>query len=202
MYLQLRTKSNRVPLTIVTMCLMVLVLFGCGGDDKNKPGKEEDKSIVLSANGVGPVNATTSFNMHQMTLAFNDYNVVEEVNYQSGHPYPVIRVSEGVKTLLTIIPDGSQKNIYSIIVEDNIITNSLGHPLGTLYSDIYTYGQKEECQLGTQDMAGKVLCYAPKTPNILYIFSSDKGASKITKIPPADVLQNWALESIIWRPKQ
>ena len=203
MYLAQERRLNSNVSEFLILFLLALVLFGCNGSVKNKSGeKQEDKSIVLSANGVGPINATTSFNMHQMTLAFNDYNVIEEVNYQSGHPYPVIRVSEGVKTLLTIIPDGSHQNIYSIIVEDNLISNSLGHPLGTLYSDIYTYGQKEECQPGTQDMAGKVLCYAPKTPNILYVFNDSKSTSKADVMPPADELQNWALESIIWRPKQ
>jgi len=181
----------------------LLTLSGCGGDDdkKMKMAKaEEDKTIVLSANGVGPINATTSFNMHQMTLAFSDYNVVEELNYHSGTPYPVIRISEGVKTMMTIIPDGSQKNIFSIIIEDNLVINSLGHHLGTNYSEIYTYGQKEECQAGADDMAGKVICYAPKSPNILYVFNG-LPPGKIGGIPAADVLQGWGLEKIIWRPK-
>lgn len=203
MYLKQGQYLNRMMQVAFIFFIMIFTLTGCGGDEKNEKGaKEEDKSIVLSENGVGPINATTSFNMHQMTLAFNDYNVVEVVNYQSGHPYPVIRVSEGVKTLMTIIPDGAHQNIYSIIVEDNKIKNSLGHPLGTLYRDIYAYGQKEECQLGSQDMSGKVLCYAPRAPNILYVFNGNKNPAKITKIPPAESLQDWALESIIWRPKQ
>ena len=183
--------------------ISLFTLNGCGADNNKKmqlKQAEEDKTIVLSANGVGPINASTSFNMHQMTLAFSDYNVVEELNYQSGTPYPVIRVSDGVKTMMTIIPDSSQKNIFSIIVEDNLIINSLGHRLGTSYSEIYTYGQNEECQAGADDMSGKVICYAPKTPNILYVFNgSSTGETGV--IPAADVLQGWGLESIIWRPK-
>jgi len=193
---------NSLLFSIISI-FSLLILSGCGKDDDDQmkmAKSEEDKTIVLSANGVGPINATTSFNMHQMTLAFSDYNVVEELNYHSGTPYPVIRISEGVKTLMTIIPDGSQKNIFSIIVEDNIIVNSLGHRLGTNYSDIYTYGQNEECQAGTDDMSGKVICYAPKTPNILYVFNGSS-AGEVGVVPSADVLQGWGLESIIWRPK-
>lgn len=190
--------SRQVILSLVTS----LFLSACGSSDKENTVAvtEKNKSIVLSANGVGPINATSSFNMHQMTLAFSDFNVVEEVGYQSGLPYPVIRISEGVKTLLVINPDESQQNIFSIIIEDNLITNSLGHRLGTAYNEVYTYGQTEDCQLGSLDMAGKVLCYAPKVPNILYVFNG-KASSAITAIPAADVLQGWALESIIWRPK-
>ncbi len=183
--------------------ISLFTLVGCGGDgDENMKMKqaEEDKTIVLSANGVGPINASTSFNMHQMTLAFSDYNVVEELNYQSGSPYPIIRISEGIKTIMTIIPDGSQKNIFSIIVEDNLIINSLGHRLGTSYSEVYTYGQNEECQAGVDDMSGKVICYAPKSPNILYVFNGSS-VGEVGVVPAVDVLQDWGLESIIWRPK-
>lgn len=182
---------------------LAITLSACGSDEKQEDTaiKVEENSITLSADGIGPINATTSFNMHQMTLAFSDYNVVEEVNYLQGHPYPAIRISEGIKTIMNIIPDASQKNIFSVIIEDNIIKNSLGHHLGTAYNKIYAYGQNEKCQAGTEDMAGKVLCYAPKTPNILYVFNGTDGNIAAGKIPSADVLQGWALESIIWRPK-
>ncbi len=193
--------STKSSLLFGCCFLIASALSACGGDKKiQETTPEEDTSIVLSANGVGPINATTSFNMHQMTLAFNDFNVVEELNYDAGSPFPVIRISEGVKTLMTIIPDASQQNIFSIIVEDNLIINSLGHHLGTNYSDVYANGQHEDCQAGTNDMSGKVMCYAPKTPNILYVFNGARaGESGI--VPTEDVLQGWGLESIIWRPK-
>jgi len=192
----------RIPLLSVSFLLSVFLLTGCGSKSREietKPAPKVDKTIVLSANGVGPITPGSSFNMHQMTLAFNDYNVIEEVNYHSGSPYPVIRISEGAKTLMVINPDAAQKNIFSVIIEDNLIKNSLGHHLGMTYSEIYTYGQEEDCQPGSADMAGKVLCYAPQTPNILYVFNGKwKGE---TGVPPKDVLNSWALESIIWRPK-
>ena len=181
---------------------VMFLLSACGSkDNSEQEAKDEkvDKSIVLSADGIGPISASTSFNMHQMTLAFSDYNVVEEMNFQSGSPYPVIRISDGVKTMLVINPDASQQNIFSVMVEDNLIKNSLGHHLGSTYSDVYSYGQSEECQPGSEDLAGKVLCYAPKTPNVLYVFAGKKQGK--TAMPPADVLQGWGLESIIWRPK-
>jgi len=187
---------------LISLFFIPLILGACGSTESNTldPAREEDKSIVLSPNGIGPINVNSSFNMHQMTLAFSDYNVVEEVGYQSGSPYPVIRISKGIKTLLVINPDATQKNIFSIIIEDNLIKNSLGHRLGTPYNEVYPYGQTEDCQMGLQDMAGKVLCYAPKAPNILYVFNG-KTNSVSSVIPPINELQNWALESIIWRPK-
>ncbi len=196
-----RTKN---PLSIIMLILILSIgLTACDNDDAKEDTSttQEDKAIILSADGIGPINATTSFNMHQMTLAFSDYSVVEEVNFLEGNPFPAIRISEGVKTILNIIPDAAHKNIYSVIIEDNIIQNSLGHHLGTFYNKIYTYGQNEQCQAGFSDMSGKVLCYAPNTPNILYVFNGKWDNPVTGKIPPADILQGWALEAIIWRPK-
>jgi hypothetical protein len=194
-------QENSRFLLPITFILISLTLGACDkkGSIDNKSNDKIEKSIVLSADGIGPINATTSFNMHQLTLAFSDYNVVEEVNYQDGNSFPVIRVSEGVKTIMTVVPDTSRQNIYSVMIEDNIVTNSLGHHLGSLYSNVYAYGQTEECQAGADDMAGKVLCYAPKTPNILYVFTGSGNTD--SNMPSADILQSWGLESVIWRPK-
>ncbi|MGK0271356.1 MAG: hypothetical protein ACI88H_002014 [Cocleimonas sp.] len=192
-------------INIVLFGFLTLLLSSCDNNDKAKETintpPPQDTSIILSPDGIGPINATTSFNIHQMTLAFNQYSVVEEINYQKGNPFPAIRISEGVNTILNIIPDASHQGIYSVIVEDNIIKNSLGHPLGTLYNEIYSYGQNEQCQAGAEDLAGKMLCYAPKHPNILYVFNGTLEDSSSNKAPSADILQGWALESIIWRPK-
>ena len=194
--------SNSIAIKAFTVLFFTVTLNACGGDDTKKEKTSLDtqnKSITMSTEAIGAINSKSTFNMHDITVAFPDYSVVEELNYHLGAPYPVIRISKGVKTIMTINPDQSQKNIFSVIVEDNLVKNELGHPLGTSYSEIYTYGQNEECQLGTEDMAAKVLCYAPKTPNILYVFNGKGGG---TNMPPADVLQGWSLESIIWRPKQ
>ena len=181
---------------------LVFGLSACSNDDDDKKevSTKQESKIMLSADGVGALNAESSFNMHQVTLAFGKYNVVEELNYHTGTPYPVIRVADGVKNLMTIIPDASQQNIYSVIVEDNLITNSLGHHLGTSYKTVYSE-KAEQCQAGSEDMLGKALCYAPKTPNIIYVFHGKSGSAVDGKLPSAEDLQEWSLESIIWRPK-
>ncbi len=188
---------------IVLLLTTALLLTACSNDDDDKTKKVETASsdLVLSADGVGPLNAGTTFNMHQLTVAFSDYSVEEMVNFQSGAPYPVVRVSKGGNTILTINPDDSRQNIFSVVIEDNTVSNSLGHPLGSSYSDIYAYGQTEKCQPGSQEMAGKVLCYAPKAPNILYVFNG-KWDGGDNKMPPKEILQDWILESIVWRPKK
>ncbi len=195
-------KDGAIFKQLTIACFISIFLVSCGNDKDAENSKKESSSnkvIQLSADGVGTINANSAFNMHEVTMSFPDYSVVEELNYHLGAPYPVIRVSKGIKTLLIINPDTKQEKIFSVIIEDNLIKNTLGHRLGTAYNKVYAYGQTEECQLGTEDMAAKVLCYAPKTPNIIYVFNGKGGNGN--SVPPADVLQGWSLESIIWRPK-
>ena len=195
------TQTNPIKIVFIFL-LSSMFLSACSNDDDDKSKKVTaiNSDIVLSADGVGPLNGNTTFNMHQMTVAFSEYSVEEMVNFQSGTPYPVVRVSKGGNTILTINPDDSRENIFSIAIEDNSVSNSLGHSLGTAYSDVYNYGRTEKCQVGSQELSGKVLCYAPKTPNILYVFNG-KWRGKENQMPPAEILQDWVLESIIWRPK-
>lgn len=192
-------------ITATLAVTFALMLGACDNDDKKPESANEappqDTSITLSADGVGPINSTTSFNMHQMTVAFANYNVIEEVKYIDGNSLLSIRISEGVNTVLNVIPDASRQGIYSVIIEDNIVKNTLGHPLGTAYNAIYPYGQNEKCQAGVEDFAKKVLCYAPQHPNILYVFNGSADNAVEGKMPSADILQGWGLESIIWRPK-
>jgi len=201
-------KGSPAKQAIIVISLSALFLSACDNETVEEitqipPKVEEDpNAIVLSEDGIGPIQANTTFNMHKMTLAFNQYSVVQELNFANQNSSPIIRISEGVNTIMSIIPDASHEKIYSVIVEDNIVKNGLGHPLGTTYSKIYNYGQNEQCQFGTEeDMSGKVICYAPQYPNILYVFN-DNTPDILSAIPPADVLQGWALESIIWRPKK
>jgi len=197
-----KATSKKAIIGIILSSLCALFLSACDNNTVEEIAETakppiETSSIILSEEGIGPIKADSPFNMHQMTVAFNNYSVEE---YTLKDSVPTIRISKGVNTIMRIIPDATRQRIFSVIVEDNLIKNGLGHPLGTLYNAIYTYGQDEKCQLGAEDMSGKVLCYAPQYPNILYVFNANT-TEIVSAIPPADVLQGWALESIIWRPK-
>lgn len=180
---------------------VALFTVGCGSDEDAKPKAPAANvsKIMLSTDGVGPINASTPFNMHQVTLAFQDYSVTEYTQFKKESSTPVIRVSEDGKPLLLINPDNSHKKIFSIFILDNTIGNSLGHKLGVLYNKIYKYEETEPCIAGTDDFLGKVLCMAPKTKNILYVFSGIWDGPK-DEAPPTAILSEWALDSIVWKP--
>ena len=198
---------------IRTLFLLLIVTFltACGDDKSeeqeanNKKALLESAEITLSAAGVGPINAQTPFNIHQITLAFqdSDYHVEQRQTRTEGDDYSVIRVSKGTDTLLLINPTLDQKTIFSVLIKDKRVGNTLGDSLGTEFGSIYEYGHVEQCMAGTEDLSGKVLCYAPKSANVLYMFGDEKTNDfPDGKLPPVDALDGWKLDAIIWKPKK
>ena len=192
----------------ILLCLSFILLGACSNDSDDANGQSKpvavsnnssSEAIVLSTNGIGPINNNTSFNIHDITQLFNELNVSQQTSFQEGDSYPVIRVAKGAKTLMTINPTADLNGIYSVVVEDNLIQNHLGHRLSTKFSNIYNYGQVEKCQAGQEELSGKTICYAPKARNILYIFKG-RWSGPNNEIPPEDVLASWTLNSIIWKP--
>ena len=184
-------------------CLLMALVSGCSDDNKQPTLQMSEPSsgnrINLSSNKIGPITAKTPFNIHHITQAFHGLNISQQTSFQKGEAYPVIRVAKGAKTLMTINPTSDQKGIYSIVIEDNLIHNQLGHRLSTQFSDIYSFGNVEKCLAGKEELSGKTICYAPNARNILYIFTGRWNGPN-GEIPPEDVLSTWTLDAIIWKP--
>lgn len=182
----------------LVLCMMV-GLSACG-DGSSTDSQVAIKPIeMLSLDGVGPINAQTPFNLHDLTVAFPNLSVEQRQMFAEGQEYPVIEVSKDAKPLLVLNPDAKHDKIYSVLVKSNLIGNKLGHSIGMTFADIYAYGQTEECAPGAEELSGKVLCYAPKTGNILYLFSGVWNGPG-GQVPPKDVLANWTLEGMVWKP--
>ncbi len=181
---------------------VVSFLSACGGDQGHSTAdaSRETQLFVLSADGVGPLNADTPFNLVRIGSAFQDYNVAQETHMEEGGKYPVITVKQRVRDLLSINADYKQEKIFSIIVHDNLIGNELGHRLGDKFSEIYAYGKTEECAPGLEEWSGKVMCYAPKTTNILYLFENGTSQGSKGEVPAPDAMSDWQLASIVWKP--
>lgn len=192
----LKLHTTRGLVLIISIFAMVA---GCRDQVDSAPPAPVKPLEMLSVDGVGPLNAKTPFNLHLLTDAFQAFNVTQQTNFVGGNQYPVITVSKDLKPVLTINPDAKHDKIFSVMVQDNLIGNQLGHPLGSKFSDIYAYGKTEKCAAGSEELSGKVLCYAPKAVNILYLFSGSWNGAK-GQVPPKDVLANWNLESILWKP--
>lgn len=181
-------------------CLLGVIVAGCSAESETtvQPVETASPLFVLSPDGVGPLNAQTPFNLVKIGDAFQDYNVAEETHFMDGEKYPVITVRQQVKPLLSINADYQQKNIFSVVVHDKSIGNKLGHTLGMRFVDIYPAGQLEQCALGMDEWANKVLCYAPKSTNILYVFAGPV-EGVMDKVPPPANLVDWTLDAMVWK---
>lgn len=187
---------------ILLNTLVVSFMVACGGgqDEDESAAVREVPLFTLSADGVGPLNAETPFNLVQIGDAFQNYNVAQETYLQEGGQYPVITVRQQVRLLLSINADYRQENVFSVIVHDNLIANELGHRLGDRFNEIYSYGKTEECAPGLEEWSGKVMCYAPNTKNILYLFANENYQGADGVVPEHDVLADWELAAIVWKP--
>ena len=185
---------------LLSISIILFLISACSSDDAKITESTTEKKIMLSSAGVGPINASTPFNMHQMTLAFEDYSVTEYTQFQKGESVPIIRISDNSSPIMIINPDTERKNIFSIMVKSKQIGNALGHEIGSAYKEIYSYETIEPCIIGAEEFTGKVLCIAPKTPNILYLFNGEWDGPK-EQVPPSAILSSWVLEAIIWKPE-
>jgi len=180
--------------------LLLLCLSACDGDSSQVAEAAETKPLfILSADGVGPLNGDTPFNFVRIGEAFQNYNVAQETHFLKGEKFPVITVKQRVTPLLSINPDYREEGVFSIVVHNNLIGNGLGHQIGDKFNEIYSYGNTEECGPGMDEWVGKVMCYAPQTRNVLYLFSGNQQMED-NKVPSPDVMMDWALESIVWKP--
>ena len=182
-------------------------LTACSESDSAPRAVEQpDPLFMLSADGVGPLNAETPFNLRQIGDAFQDYNVAEETHFLNGSKYPMITVKQQADPLLSINPDHQGQNVFSIVVHNNRVGNKLGHQVGEAFNKIYSYEKTEECAPGVEEWEGKVMCYAPQNKNILYLFASAQGGIENVMrtaeniVPPPETMADWVLEAIIWKP--
>ncbi|PIE00236.1 MAG: hypothetical protein CSA79_04740 [Thiothrix nivea] len=190
---------------VVVVLLHALVagfIVACGGERAGEGNitAPETPLFTLSADGVGPLNAETPFNLVQIGDAFQNYNVAQETHLRDAGQYPVITVRQRDELLLSINADYKEQRVFSIIVHDNRVGNELGHRLGDRFNEIYAYGKTEECAPGLEEWAGKVMCYAPQTKNILYLFDNEAGQGADGEVPTHDVLADWELAAIVWKP--
>ncbi len=189
---------SQMGLTMV----FALALSACGSDaeEANTDGSQATAAplFMLSADGVGPLNAETPFNLVRIGDAFQNFNVAQETHYRGGGQYPVITIKQQSKPLLSINPDYREEGIFSVVVHDNLIGNKLGHAIGTPFRDVYAAGKTERCVAGADEWRGKVMCFAPKTQNVLYIFSGQwNGAGD--QLPPMKEMADWRLDTMVWK---
>ena len=90
---------NLCAITQLLPIIASVTLAACQDDAPQAPPIAVKPLEMLSIGGVGPLNAQTSFNLHDITAVFPNLNVTQQTNFTEGQPYPSITVSKDWKLL-------------------------------------------------------------------------------------------------------
>lgn len=155
--------------------------------------------LTVSDGGLGPIVATTKFNQAAIQSLLPAYVVKNGKRTSEGESYKVFLITDKGKTLATVNPGDGGNGIFSIRIASTQIENALGHKLGTSYLGVFGANVNKACTAGEEELSGKVICPAPKSTHVSYLFKGVSNGPDGT-VPALAMLKNFVLEEIIWKP--
>ncbi|MEL6350501.1 MAG: DUF1131 family protein [Cyanobacteria bacterium J06627_28] len=153
--------------------------------------------IVISKNSIGNIDSNTPFDVAEIQASFPGRTVTEDSFSAEGVTYPAIKVSDGEGELLTITALPDNTTIDTITSSSPQVINSLGHDIGTPFSDVFD-NAGSDCVAGVDAYQGKAMCFAPDTDNIQYVFDGPSDSTYPGILPPTETLSSWTIEEIRW----
>lgn len=200
-------KSLRPALIVAT-----LLLAGCASNGSQQsesswwnpldwswstlwPGNWFGSSLTVSEQGVGAINGTTPLQEAALNAGLNgDYRLRQGMRSEQGEVVSFWQALTGNEVKLTF---SGKETVSHIEVSDPAITSADGTRIGDAFSERYqkAFGH---CQAATGDATSAVLCKAPDSQHISYLYQG-KWAGPQGLIPPDDVLKNWQVSKIIWQ---
>jgi len=175
---------------LTALCVSSGLFLACGAPE----------SFTVTDQGVGPINALTPFDMIELQKILKDYLIVEGTSSALGGTSTIFRVSdeEGAE-LFVLYPSPDNANVSLIVVTSPTIQDTSGVSVGVTYDTVFGDQLVADAHPGIQHYTGHVLCHAPGSTNITYVFHGDwTGPDGI--IPPLNVLQSWTLTEISCQP--
>ncbi len=158
-----------------------------------------DSSLRLTSVGVGPISSKTKFDESEIQKLFPKLKIKRSVSSSEGEEFPVLQGYENDKLLFTIYPSAGSKNIFSVVTSNDDVKNALGPKIGSVFADVYKSPNLAKCDPGMEEMSGEVICSAPESSSVKYIFKGSWNGPD-GEIPPANILRTWRITQIAWRP--
>jgi len=172
------------------LCVASGLFLACGAPE----------SFTVTDQGVGPINALTPFDKIELEKILKNYLIMEGTSSALGATSTIFRVSdEDGAELFVLYPNADNTGVSLIVITSPSITDPLGVSVGTTYDTIFGDQLVADAYPGIQHYTGHVLCHAPGSTNLTYVFQGDwTGPDGI--IPPLNVLQSWTLKEISCQP--
>jgi hypothetical protein len=160
-----------------------------------------DRAVItlsLADDRLGPISAATPFSAAKLRSLFPAATVTEGSGATEGEPYPLLRVADDRGVLLEVTSaDG--RTIHAIEIMAGVRVENLDVRPGDTYAQVFGEGPGPACVPGLEERSGEVICPAPSSSHVTLVFDGD-WAGPDGQLPPPDVLQDWTVAHVIWRP--
>lgn len=153
-------------------------------------------ATTVGDGGVGKVTGATPLNQAALESALGGkYRLRGGMETQDGVIVAFYQALTGDQVKMAFYGPANGK-VERVAVTDNAISSEWGVKIGTGFSELYTkaFGA---CQRGTGDDRDAVVCAAPQSAHVSYVFSGIwHGPDAL--MPDDDSLKNWRVNKIIW----
>jgi hypothetical protein len=155
--------------------------------------------IVVSEEGVGPLNAKTESSVRHIAALFPGYNVVAATDMSEGDEFPTVEVREGRTVLLEILPEKDNRGIRNILIRSSQVKVRTGGQVGSRYSEIFGNKVSDLCTFGAEEHESNVFCDAGVKSRISFGFEP-VGSGPNGGLPSIDQIKSARVILISWNP--
>jgi hypothetical protein len=193
----------------LAMGVAIAGLAGCttGGDGpgparRNVPAFQatDDTFLQITAQGVGPINASTSYSSKAIVAGLPGYTTGHvTIGLETSTPDAIVLFKEaygGRIQMLHILGQGDR--ITQIHGVTHHVIGPAGERPGMSFREAGT--NPATCRIGTDLWLGMAICKSRGAPNVILTYSFQGEAAMSTQLPSRDVLDTGMLQRIIWTP--
>ncbi len=170
-----------------------LFLFGVCLLLSGLPSAKAQTALRIGEGVVGGITKKTPFDATTIRGLFPQMKVTY-LQSESAESVSTLRIRDKSDEVIVVYPKSGGKKIHSVVVLSNAFKNTLGPRIGDTFEAAFGK-QKYQCAAGTESMSGYVICSAPKSTTIKYVFSGTWNGPD-GKLPPANILKKWTIEQI------
>ncbi|WP_413737662.1 RpoE-regulated lipoprotein [Sodalis sp. RH21] len=151
---------------------------------------------AVSDAGVGKVTAATPLNQEALEQALGGgYRLRSGMETQNGGIVAFYQALKDDQIKMTFYGPAAGK-VQRVDVTDKDVASAWGVKIGTGFSDLYgkAFGA---CQRGTGDDREAVVCAAPQSAHVSYVFTGIWHGPEAL-MPADDTLKSWQVSKIVW----
>ncbi|WP_244590115.1 RpoE-regulated lipoprotein [Xenorhabdus innexi] len=182
-----------------------LLLTACAGTSgfswsSLSPSNWFSHALEVSELGIGGVNKQTDMNLSAIKQGLdNRYRLRSGMEIKNGKLFSVVQGMEAGQVRIELSGQNHGK-VDKIIILDEKVKTIWGTKIGMPFSTVYDKAYGSCHHSGDSTMQQKVICVAPQSRNISYVFTGIWNGSE-ELMPPDDVLRTWKVSGIIWKAK-